>query len=91
MLLFFFLLSIGMLGLSIYLRFYLGRRNFNRRPYRSYGHSLRIRIYENFIHFIILVLTLFGIIILITCIAKYLDHKYADQSAQPIKHTYHIH
>ncbi len=91
MLLVLFLLSIVMLGVSIYLRFYIGRRNFNRPAYRSYGHSLRIRVYENLIRFVILVLTLFGLIILITCIVKYLDRKYADKPVQHAERTYYRH
>lgn len=70
----FYVVGIAFILLSIYLRYWRGKRQFDRRnaagneTFRSYGHSLKARYSENAVQFLYMALTVIGAILLLMAI-----------------------
>ncbi len=66
-----FLLGFGLIGLSIYGRYWRGKRRFDRRNiagvqvFKNYNDSLKKQYFENFIHFLGVAAFIVGLIILL--------------------------
>ena len=69
-----YIISIVLIGLSIYLRYWRGRRKFQRRnvagleEFKSYGDALKKRYLENLVQFIYIFFTIVGILLLLMAI-----------------------